>query len=54
MTLYSLLQLPFLLALALVVLVIGTPSETGMTEIEEASVGWGIPNPHNSPNHFLN
>jgi hypothetical protein len=35
MTLNSLLQPPLLLAVALVVLVIGTPSETGMTEIEE-------------------
>jgi hypothetical protein len=35
MTLYSLLQPPLLVAVALVVLVIGTPSETGMTENEE-------------------
>ncbi len=35
MILYSLLQPPLLLAVALVVLVIGTPSEKGMTEIEE-------------------
>ena len=35
MTLYSLLQPPLLVAVALVVLAIGTPSETGMAENEE-------------------
>ena len=35
MTVYSLFQPPILLAVALVALVIGTSSESGMTEVEE-------------------